>query len=543
MSTATSRIGLAIVGTLAFVALAAPILAPYDPDERVGKPFGRPSSEHLLGTDDVGHDLLSVLIHGARASLLVGLAAALAGTIIGVGVGVIAGYLRGWPDLLLMRIVDVVLALPVLPLTIVIGVFAGPGLDTQVLVIAIGLWAPMARELRSQVLSLRERDHILALRAMGAPGAYILGRHVIPGVFPLIVPQLVLAIKTAILLEASLSFLGLGDVSVMSWGSMLSHAHSRSAFLTDAWLWWVIPPGLAIGLIVLGFALLGTGLETRSRPQLAGPRPLPDAAASAPAAVSDDEQGMLVVQEASVRYGPHDVVSHASLVVPAGQVVGIVGESGSGKSTLAAAMIGLLPAGAELHGGAIGFRGERRSQEELRALLGTRIGFIPQEAMSALNPVHRIGPQIEEAMRGLAPAAARERARALMRDVGIDPARYRSFPHEFSGGMRQRIVIAIALAGEPELIIADEPTSGLDVMAASEILDLLDRLRRERALTIVIISHDLPVIDRIAERIVVMQHGAVVESGTVEQVLGAPTHPHARELVESVPVLDGGLVP
>ena len=217
----TSRAGLIIVLALTLLAVFAPLVAPFDPHERVTRPFATPSLSHLLGADDVGHDLLSVLIFGARPSLLVGFIAAILATSIGMLVGLTAGYLRGAADTVLMRLVDVVLSLPVIPLTLVVGVLAGPGLVTQIFVISIALWAPMARELRAQVLSVRERDHIQALRAMGATHSYVLLRHVVPAVSPLVIPQLVLAVKSAVLLEASLSFLGLGDVTSMSWGMML----------------------------------------------------------------------------------------------------------------------------------------------------------------------------------------------------------------------------------------------------------------------------------------------------------------------------------
>ncbi|MGH3934599.1 MAG: ABC transporter permease [Pseudonocardiaceae bacterium] len=174
----TARVGGCLLALLGSTALAAPLLAPYDPNARSNTPFARPSAAHLLGTNDVGHDLLSELIYGARISLLIGVVAALAATLIGLTVGVVAGYALGWLDATLMRLVDVVLALPILPLALVVGVFLGPGLSNQILVITLVIWAPVARELRAQVLSLRERDHIQALRAMGG------GMSAVAGAFP-----------------------------------------------------------------------------------------------------------------------------------------------------------------------------------------------------------------------------------------------------------------------------------------------------------------------------------------------------------------------
>ena len=167
-----------------------------------------------------------------------------------------------------MRFVDVLLALPFLPLMIVLGVYVGPGLVTEIIVIGAVIWARTAREIRSQVLSLRERSYVAAARAMGARNGYLLTRHLAPAVAPLVIPQLVRAANVAILLEASLSFLGLGDPAAKSWGTMLYYANARSAFLMDAWLWWVLPPGLCIMAVVLGFALVGYALEERARPRL-----------------------------------------------------------------------------------------------------------------------------------------------------------------------------------------------------------------------------------------------------------------------------------
>jgi peptide/nickel transport system permease protein len=536
-------IGLGILVVLALVAAAAPLLAPYDPAERAGRPFSAPSAAHLLGTNDVGHDLLSELVYGARVSLLVGVTAALVATVVGAAVGVTAGYARGRLDPVLMRGVDVVLALPALPLTIVVGVFAGPGIGTQILVIAAVMWAGVARELRAQVLSLRERDHIQALRAMGAGPWHVARRHLLPAVAPLVVPQFVLATKTAILLEASLAFLGLGDITAKSWGTMLSLAHARSAFLTDAWIWWVLPPGLAIALTVLAFALLGHAFEERARPALRarGAAPRPPAALRLVAHAGGPP---LAVDDLRVTYAGAAVpaVDGVDLEVAAGELVGLVGESGSGKSTLAAAAVGMLPPGA-LTSGAVRVEGRdlaTLSAEQLRGMRGNRIALIPQEAMSALNPVHTIEDQLVEAVRvhrRVGRDAARERAAELLELVGIDPRRGRDHPHRFSGGMRQRVVIAMALANDPAVVVADEPTTGLDAIVQAEVLDLLDGLRRRLGLALLVVTHDLPMIERIADRIAVMRAGRLVEVGPAGRVVSAPEHPYTRLLVESAPRL------
>lgn len=542
-----ARAGALILALLGMMALAAPLLTPYAPDARVGRPFAPPSWAHPLGTNDVGQDLLSLLVFGARISLLVGIVAALAATIIGTSVGVVAGYTRGWVDAALMRLVDVVLALPVLPLTIVIGVFLGPGPSTQILVIASVIWAGTARELRSQVLSLREHAHIEAVRAMGGGSGYTLRRHVLPAVAPLVVPQFVLAIKTAIVLGASLAFLGLGDVTAQSWGTMLSFAQARSAFLTDAWLWWVIPPGLMIAATVLGFALLGYAFEERARPALrqSGTRTRSRPPASKPAEVTATAplqiEGLTVTYDVDGQRGP--AVDGVSMSVGAGELVGLVGESGAGKSTVAAAATGLLPAGARITAGRVAVCGHdlvALDPAGLRALRGDRVALVPQEAMSALNPVVTVGSQLAEAItahRSPGRARTRERVGELLELVGLDPARARDFPHQLSGGMRQRAVIAIALASDPAVLVTDEPTAGLDVLAQAEVLALLNGLRRHLGLALLLVTHDLPVVESVADRVAVMQGGRLVESGPVKQVTTDPQHPYTHSLVAAAPRL------
>ncbi len=260
--------GAIIVGFLILMAVFAPRLAPYDPSERVARPFLPPSSEHLLGTNDVGQDLLSELIFGARVSLTVGIVAAVVAMLIGTTVGVIAGYYPKRLGSVLMRFVDVVLILPFLPLLIVLAAYLGRSLTNTIIVIGVLIWAAPARIIRSQVLSLRSREYVLASRSMGAKDRWVILRHILPRTGLLATGSFVRAISGAILLEAALSFLGLGDPIQKSWGSILFWAQSRGAFLTPAWKWWVLPPGLAIMAASLGFALIAFAVEERINPKL-----------------------------------------------------------------------------------------------------------------------------------------------------------------------------------------------------------------------------------------------------------------------------------
>jgi ABC-type dipeptide/oligopeptide/nickel transport system permease subunit len=250
------------------LALGADFLAPYDPTKLTGAPFERPSSGHLLGTNDIGQDILSELIHGTRISLLIGVMAAGIAVVIGTTVGLVAGYYRGLPGQVLMRLVDVVLIIPFVPLMVLLAAYLGQNIWNLIVVIGLLIWARPARVIRSQVLSLAERDYVTAARAIGARGGHIVLRHLLPGVLSLALSQFVLATSSSILLEAALSFLGLGDPTHKSWGTVLYYAQARNAFLSGAWVWWVLPPGLMITASVLGFALVGFALEEALNPRL-----------------------------------------------------------------------------------------------------------------------------------------------------------------------------------------------------------------------------------------------------------------------------------
>jgi peptide/nickel transport system permease protein len=261
-------VGLGLLIIFLAIAVFAPLLAPFDPTERVGTPFTKPNSQFLLGTNDVGQDILSELLYGTRISLLIGVLAAFISILLGCFIGVISGYYGGKVDALLMRLVDLVLVIPFLPLMILLAAFIGPSFWNIILVISLISWASPARVIRSQVLTLKTKGYVEAAKSIGTNIKVILGRHILPGVIPIALSQFVLAASHSILIEASLSFLGLGDPFTKSWGTILYYAQARGAFLTDAWVWWILPPGLLITTLVIGFAFTGYSLEEVMNPRL-----------------------------------------------------------------------------------------------------------------------------------------------------------------------------------------------------------------------------------------------------------------------------------
>lgn len=263
------RTGLALLAGIAVAALLAPLISPSAPDAFAGLPLQPPGRRFLLGTDDVGHDLLTELLYGARTSLLVGALAATIGLALSAGAAVIAGYRGGITDSLVMRLTDLFLVLPRLPLLLLVITVAGPSLPTTILVVAFLSWPWGARILRAQVLSLRSRTHIRAAELFGAGPGYIVRRHLMPELGPILASQLVSNARFAVLIEAGLGFLGLSAPGTKSWGNTLHYslAHPGIYFGSD-WVWWVLPPAMALTLLIFGFTLVGIAIEGRWNPRL-----------------------------------------------------------------------------------------------------------------------------------------------------------------------------------------------------------------------------------------------------------------------------------
>ena len=269
--------------------------------------------------------------------------------------------------------------------------------------------------------------------------------------------------------------------------------------------------------------------------------------ASNPGQNSDDTP-LLEIKDLAITFetsdGPVEAVRKADLTIMPGETVAIVGESGSGKSTTALAAIGLLPTNGRVSGGQIIFDGEditNASEKRIIELRGNSIGMVPQDPMSNLNPVWKIGFQVKETLKanGLAGANSKERVAEVLTEAGLPDAeaRAKQYPHEFSGGMRQRALIAIGLACRPRLLIADEPTSALDVTVQRQILDHLDSMTTELGTAVLLITHDLGLAAERAEKLVVMYKGRVVESGPALEILRNPQHPYTQRLVNSAPSL------
>ena len=261
-------VGAAMLGLVVAVGALAPWVAPYEPRAITGDSFERPSGTHLLGTNDAGADIFSRLVWGSRTTLIVAVSATVLVLAIGLALGLTAGLRGGFVDAAVMRLVDVFLGLPFLPLLIFVAALAGPSLPTSIGMIGVFLWPQTARIVRSQTLSLRSRGFVGTARGFGAGPLYVIRRHLIPALGPVITANMVFVAGLAVAIEAGLSFLGLGDPAAVSWGAELQRAVTNQQIqIGSLWIWWLLPFGLALTFAIFGFSLIGVALEPRFNPR------------------------------------------------------------------------------------------------------------------------------------------------------------------------------------------------------------------------------------------------------------------------------------
>ena len=511
--------------------------------------------EHLFGTDDLGRDAYSRLIYGTRISMIASLLGVSIAIVLGLPIGMLSGFIGGRFDRAVMWVVDIVFSLP--GILIAFGVIAilGNGLVNAMIAVGIVLSTRFARLSRGVVLAEREELYVDGARVGGLPMGSIVFKHILPNIAPPLIVQTSLLFGAVILIEAGLSFLGVGvPLSEPSWGRML--AESRGVLLTNPFL--SVPPGLAIALTVLAWNILGDGLRDAlgrdiSNNQLTtvvnnGKLVEVGDAGNSYIDPQTAKQAALMLSNIEVRFPTprgEDVVilNGVSYAVKPGETLGIVGESGSGKSMSVMAGMGIVPSPGRVSAGAVMLNGKnttRMSESELEKVRGQEIAMIFQEPIASLNPALTVGQQLIQPMQkhlGLSKSDAWQRATDLLRQVQIPEPERRmdEYPHQFSGGMAQRVGIARALSCNPQVLIADEPTTALDVTVQGQIIDLLKKLQADLGLAIVFITHDLGVIAEVADRIAVMYAGEIIETGDVHTVLTDPRHPYTKALLETLP--------
>jgi peptide/nickel transport system permease protein len=554
-----AAICLAYLVLVCAASLAAPLIAPYGPTETdLTHVLSGPSGRHLLGTDTLGRDLLSRLLFGGRLSLEGALEATLVFVLIGVPLGLLAGYYGGWLDRVTSWFIDLAFTVPAIVVLLVI--LAVVGNRPAVAMMALGLLAApgLARLVRATTLAGREELYVAAARVSGLPDRHIIAKQILPRLFGPIVIRCSLFAGEALIAQTGLDYLGLGSQPpTATWGGMVAEASAA----IERQPWMLVPSGVAIGLTVLAFALLGDSVQdavlgrtsrsgrppaTASAPQRDCDEAVKDGRGDSPATAPHEVQSLLSLHGVCVAV-PHSgswqaVVSDVDLDVAAGETVGLVGESGCGKSVTARAVL-RLPNGGRVISGRMIFEGREiagLADSDMRRVRGSQIALISQEPAGSLDPCRTVGRQLRELVQlhdGLGRQAAGKQVLELLQAVRLpEPdAVARRYPHQLSGGMAQRVCIAMALSGRPKLLIADEPTTALDVTVQAEILDLLRELQRETGMAILLITHDWGVVADTCSRAYVMYAGQVVEASDIGAMVAEPRHPYTAGLLNSAP--------
>ena len=578
---------IAWLSLIIIVSVFAHQLAPYNPlTQNLVLSYAGPSAHHLLGTDELGRDLLSRLIYGGRVILLASAEAVAIALILGVPAGLLAGYVGGKVDAVASFVVNVLFSIPGFVVLVAVAFMTNNSIPAIMAGLGVLASATILRLVRATTQAVRSRQFVDFARTTALPRWRILARHVLPNTLGPLIVQVFYLLSLAFILASSLSFLSLGfNPETPSWGLMVYDATQN----INEHSYLMFPVGVVLTATVLSFNQIGSALrgalpQAQRRSILApgrgrlfstvgsiGRSATATSAQPSAAHVSRAEstgrgdratnpeprppagQTLLEVEALSVAFpggsnGSYRVVDDVNLTVRRGETLGLVGESGSGKTMTALALIGLVPKPGTIELGRFAFNGRELSglnEREFARLRGRSIAYVSQEPMVALDPCFTVGSTLAEPLRtvrGMSRDDARREALDLLGKVGIanPDAVAKRYPHQLSGGMAQRVAIALALTNQPELLIADEPTTALDVTIQAEILDLLRSLQRDLGMTIILVTHDLGVVADMCTRVAVMYAAQIVEMGTVEEILAAPSHPYTLSLMGAVPAATYG---
>ena len=580
--------GLGTVIAFCVVAVVAPPLLPNaGADNAIG--MVHPNLHHLLGTTQTGQDVLGELLTGARPTLIAAFTAGAVATALAVLVGVTGPLLGGVGDELLSLLSNIFLVLPGLPILIILAAYLH-SLSPPWLGVIIGItgWGAIARILRAQTLSVTRRDFVDVAKGLGEGNLRVAFAEVVPNEVAVITSGFLFASIYGVLAAAGLAYIGIGSISQNSWGNMLFDAQNDQALLVGAW-WWFVPPGLCLALFAMGLGLINFGLDELTNPRLASgnrrkarkvspvvANDKPDSQgagrwsagtkALSAESVDDGADVVLSVCGLSVVYhsarGDTLALNDVSFTVPRGVIVGIAGESGCGKTTLINAIAGLLPPAAEVVRGSARLcepaivpsaTGDLRasagtsrdielvgaSEADLRSVRWDRVSLVLQSSMNSLNPVVKVADQLRDVFSTHRPSLSQsevsDRCVEAFEMVGLDPSRLDAYPHEMSGGMRQRAAIAMALLLRPDLVIMDEPTTALDVVVQRDILSRVMQLQQQLGMSVLFVTHDMSLLGEISEELLVMYAGRIVEANKTVDLFREPLHPYTRALLGAFP--------
>ncbi|MGY4858228.1 dipeptide/oligopeptide/nickel ABC transporter permease/ATP-binding protein [Cryobacterium sp. AP23] len=560
LSTPGAIFGLAWLVLLVVASFTAPLWSPYGATEQTGSPpLSGPSGAHWLGTDELGRDMLTRIFTAGADAIATSALGAVVALLVATPLALWAASAGRRTETMINRATEIAMSIPLIIVMLTVIGIIGTNLPLIMVILGLVISTGMYRVLLGQTKSLQSQLYVDAAFVDGLRATRVSHRHVLPGLTTTIMVQFALVFSIGLMIQTGLAFIGFGPpVPAPSWGGMIQ---SASTHIYDA-PWLMVPTGVVLILTVFAANAIGDALSgptehvpsarRRRRAKAASATTVtaaPTRTAKAAAKARHAEPGQ--ADDKSLRVdGLHvslddgtTLVSDVSFTVGPGKVLGLVGESGCGKTLTSLSLIGLLPPAVSTTAGSISWRGRdvaALSESEMFRVRGREIAFIAQEPMRALDPMFSIASQLVGAvqrLRGVPKREARRIATELLEKVGIvdAPRVLKSYPHEISGGMAQRVAIALALSGRPKLLIADEPTTSLDVTVQAEILSLLRHIIADEGMTMVIVTHDLGVVADICDEVAVMYAGQIVETGTVLSVLRQPAHPYTKALLGADP--------
>jgi len=535
-------VGLAMFGVLVLVAILAPIFLSDAASTMTGDPNSGPTAAHPMGTDGLGRDMLARTLVATRVTMLAAAATTVLAGVVGIGIGVGVWLSPRRVREFSLRIIEFLVSYPAMLIAIVVAAILGRGIVPAVLAIAVANTAGFARLTANLAAGLASREYVVTARLMGVPTGRIAVRHVLPNMAEPLLILISAAFAGALVELSGLSFIGLGAQSpAFDWGSLLNEGVRK--IFTNPVL--VVPPAVALVFASLASLFIGDGLAAASNPRsnVSRARLVRDPAIPAIVPAGDP---LLVVDGLTVRHSQtgRALVSDVSFTVGRGEVVGIVGESGSGKSVTASVVSKLLAEGLSASVGTLTLAGTDLTTRVSGKDMARRVAMIYQDPGTALNPALTVGSQLSDVLvrvLGHPRRAARRNLIERFRQVLLtDPeGRMRQYPHQLSGGMKQRAMIASAMSTEAQLLVADEPTTALDVTVQREVLALVRRMNAEMGTSVLFISHDLGVVRALCDRVLVMKDGEIVERIddvgrlTVDDV----SHPYTKQLLAATPLI------
>ena len=524
-------IGISLLALIVLLVFFSLIVEIYDPNEvNYSEMLYKPSFKHLFGTDDYGRDIYTRVMRGAATTFGISLFTVAMGAVVGTVIGALTGYFGGIIDEILMRVNDCLASFPSILLALIVVSLLDKGTWNICIALGIVFIPSFARIMRAEFLKEKNKDYVLNARLMGASHLRIIFKHIFPNTLPILFSGILVGINNAVLAEAGLSYLGLGvQPPDPSLGRMLSEAKT---FLLNA-PWYELYPCLVMILFILSLTLISdnfgvSGVSLRSvKKKIEKLREENETERQK----ETENEIIISVNNLEVGFieddGIDDTLHGISFDLHKGEVLGVVGESGSGKSLTAMSIMGILSEKTVITGGSIMLDGKtdltKLPEDEYRKLRGGRLAYVFQEPMTSLNPVQKIGVQIDEILdihsSHLPEPEQKKLVLEALEDTGLHDVEklYDMYPYELSGGMRQRVCIAMALVAKADVILADEPTTALDANIADVILDIFKHINRKYGTAIMLISHDLRVIGKLADRVLIMQDGNIVETMTLTE--------------------------